>query len=104
MINKILQGLINTGKVASFIDDIIVEIEEEERYDKVIEKVVKKLVENDLYMKLEKCKYKMRKVGFLKVVIGLKRIKMKKEKVKRVLDWLTPKEVKVIYNIQKNWY
>ena len=30
MINKILQNLINTGKVASFIDDVIISIEEEE--------------------------------------------------------------------------
>ena len=30
MINKILQNLINTGKVVSFIDDVIISIEEEE--------------------------------------------------------------------------
>ena len=30
MMNKILQNLINTGKVASFIDDVIISIEEEE--------------------------------------------------------------------------
>jgi len=33
--------LINTGEVASFIDDIIVEMEEEEEYDEVVEEVVK---------------------------------------------------------------
>jgi len=54
MMNKILRDLINTGKVASFIADVIVEMEEEERYNKVIEEVVKKLAENDLYVKLEK--------------------------------------------------
>ncbi len=47
--------MINTGEVASFIDDVIVEIEEE-GHDKVVEKVVKRLAENDLYMKLEKYK------------------------------------------------
>jgi len=41
IINKILWDLINTGKVASFIDNIIVETEEEEGYDKVVEEVVK---------------------------------------------------------------
>jgi len=48
--------LINTGKVASFIDDIIVEMEEEERHNEVIEEVVKRLVENDLYVKSGKYK------------------------------------------------
>jgi len=41
--------LINTGKVVSFIDDIIVGIEEEEGYDEVVDEVVKRLVENGLY-------------------------------------------------------
>ena len=54
IMNKILQNLINTKKVASFIDNVIMEIEEEV-YDKIIEKV-KRLVENNLYIKLEKYK------------------------------------------------
>jgi len=48
--------LINTGEVASFIDNILVRIEEEEGYDEVVKEVVKRLVENDLYVKLKKCK------------------------------------------------
>ena len=54
--NKILWDLINTGAVRSFIVDIIVETEKEEEYNRVVEKVVKKLAKNDLYIKLEKCK------------------------------------------------
>jgi len=80
MINEILWDLTNTEEVASFIDDIIVRIEEEERHDKVVKEVVKRLAENNLYIKLEKCKWKVRKVGFLGVVIGLKGIKIKEEK------------------------
>ena len=49
-------------------------------------------------MKLEKYKWKVKEVRFLEVVIRLERIKMEKEKVKSVLDWPTPKEVK---NVQK---
>ena len=48
--------MINTGKVASFINDIIVETEKEKRYDRVVEKIVKRLVENNLYVKSEKNK------------------------------------------------
>jgi len=50
MIKKILQNLINTREVASFIDNIIVETEEEEGHDKVIEEVVRRLAENNLYV------------------------------------------------------
>ena len=56
MMNNILWNLINTGKVASFIDNIIVRIEEEERYNEVVEEVVKMLVENNLYVKSENYK------------------------------------------------
>jgi len=89
MINKILWNLINIRKVASFIDNVIVETEEEEGHDEIVEKVVRRLAENDLYIKLEKCKWKVREVGFLGVVIKLERIKMKADKVKGVLNWPT---------------
>ena len=48
--------MINTGEVASFIDDIIVGIEEEKGHDEVVEEIVKRLAENDLYVKSEKYK------------------------------------------------
>jgi len=42
--------------VVSFINDVIVETEEKEKHDEVIEEVVRRLVENDLYIILEKYK------------------------------------------------
>jgi len=64
--------------VASLIDDVIVGMEEEEEHNKVVEEVIKILVENDLYVKLKKCKWKVRKIRFLGVVIGPDGIKMEK--------------------------
>jgi len=94
MMNELLRDLINTGKIAAFIDDVIVEMEEEEGHDEIVAEVVKRLEENNLYVKPEKCKWKIREVEFLEVVIGPEGIKMEEEKVKGVLDWLTPKCVK----------
>ena len=56
MMNEILQDLINTGKVVSFIDNIIIGTETEEKHDELVKEVVKRLAKNNLYMKLEKCK------------------------------------------------
>jgi len=56
IINKILRNLINTRKVASFINNIIMVIEEEKEHNKVIEKVVKRLAKDNLYIKPEKYK------------------------------------------------
>jgi len=57
---------------------------------------VNRLAKNDLYVKPEKCKWKIREVEFLEVVIGLEGIKMEEEKVKSILEWLTLKEFKDI--------
>ena len=56
MISKLLRNLINTGKVAVFIDNIIVGTETEEGHDELVVEVVKRLEENDLYVKPKKCK------------------------------------------------
>ena len=56
IINKILWDLINTGEIASFINDAIVGMKEKERHDKIVKEAVKRLVENNLYVKLEKYK------------------------------------------------
>ena len=98
IMNKSLRDLINTEKVVVFIDNVIIGIEEEEGHDEIVEEVVKRLAENDLYVKPEKYKWKVREVRFLGVVIRLEGIKIKEEKVKGVLNWLTLKGVK---NIQK---
>ena len=58
MMNKILWNLINTGEVRSFINNMIIRTEEEDRYNEVVEEVVKQLVENNLYVKLKEEKMK----------------------------------------------
>ena len=56
MMNELLWDLINTGKVVAFIDSVIIGIEGKEGYDELVAEVIKRLEENDLYVKLEKCK------------------------------------------------
>jgi len=98
MINEILRDLINEGKVAAFVDDILVGTETEEGHDEIVEEILRRLEENDLYIKPEKYVWKVRKIGFLEVIIGPNGIGMEKEKVDRVLSWLEPKNVK---NVRK---
>ena len=56
VMNELLRDLINTGKVAAFIDDIIIGTEDEEGHNELVAEVVKRLEKNNLYIKLEKCK------------------------------------------------
>ena len=94
MMNELLRDLINTGKVAVFINDIIIRTESEEKHNEIVTEIIRRLEENDLYVKPEKCKWKVREVEFLGVVIGPEGIKIEKKKVRGVLGWLTPKCVK----------
>jgi len=52
----------------------------------LVEEVLRRLEENNLFVKPEKCKWKVREVEFLGVVIGPKEVEMQKEKVKEVLN------------------
>jgi len=96
MMNDLFRDLINQGDMATFIDNILVATEMEEGHDKLVEEVLKRLEENDLFMKLEKCKWKVREVEFLGVVIGPKGVEMQREKVEGVLNWPAFRNVKEV--------
>jgi len=55
MMNEILRDMINEGKVVAFVDDVLIGMEMEEGHDELVEEVLKRLEENDLYIKPEKC-------------------------------------------------
>ena len=94
MMNKIMRDLINEGKVAVFVDDVLVGTDDEEGHDKIVVEVLKRLEENDLYVKPEKCSWKTNKVNFLGVVIGQGKIKMEEDKMAEVLNWSIPRTVR----------
>ena len=96
MMNRILRDMINKGKVAVFVDNVLVRTETEEEHNKIVEEVLKRLEENDLYIKPEKYAWKVRKIGFLGVVIEPNSIKIEREKMDGVLSWLEPKNIKDI--------
>jgi len=98
IINEILRDLINEGKVAAFVDDVLVGTETKEGHNKIVEEILRRLEENDLYVKLEKCVWKVKKIRFQGVVIGPNGIEMEEEKVDGVLSWPELKNVKDIRN------
>ena len=91
MINELLRDLVVEEKVAVFIDDVIIVTETEEGHDEIVK-------ENDLFVKPEKYVWKMKEIGFLGVIIEENGVRIEKENVQEVIEWLVPKGVK---NIQK---
>ena len=94
MMNNLFRDMINRGDVATFIDDILVATETEEGHNDIVEEVLRQLEENNLYVKPEKCMWKVREIGFLGVIMGPEGFQMEKEKVKGVTNWPTPQYVK----------
>ena len=87
IMNETLRDLINKGKVAVFIDDVLVGTETEKRHNEIVKEILRRLEKNDLYIKPEKCVWKARKIGFLGVVIEPNGIEIEAEKVEGVLSW-----------------
>jgi len=96
IINNLFRDLINQGDMATFIADILVATDTEEVHNELVEEILKRLEENDLFVKPKKCKWKVREVKFLEVVIGPREVEMQKEKVKGVLNWPAPQNVKKV--------
>ena len=94
MMNDLLRDLVVEEKVAVFIDDVMIVTETEEGHDEIVEEVLRRLEENDIFVKPEKCIWKVREVGFLGVIIGENGVRMEKEKVQRVIEWPVPKSMK----------
>ena len=56
MMNDLFRDLINQGDTATFIDNILVATDTEEGHDELVEEVLRRLEENDLFVKPEKCR------------------------------------------------
>ena len=94
--NNILRDLIDTRDVAAFMDNVLIGIENEKKHNEIVEEVLRRMEENNLYIKPEKYVWKVKEINFLELVIEVKGIKMQKEKVVGVLEWPRPKTVKEV--------
>ena len=54
IMNEILRDLINEGKIVAFVDDVLVGMKIEKGHDEIVEEILKRLEENDLYVKPKK--------------------------------------------------
>ena len=59
IMNEILRDRINEGKVVAFVDDMLIGTETEKEHNEIVEEVLKRLKENDLYIKPEKYMWKV---------------------------------------------
>jgi len=54
MMNEIIRDLINKGKIVVFVDNVLIGTNGEEGHDEIVVEMLKRLEENNLYVKPEK--------------------------------------------------
>ena len=93
MMNDILGDL---PCVVVYIDDILIFTltDNEDEHLRIVEEVLKRLEQHDLYAKPEKCVFLAKEVDFLGMVVGGGKVRMDQEKVEAILNWPTPVRVK----------
>ena len=96
MMNVIMHDLIDEGVVVVYIDDILIFTQMEKEHDRVIEEVLKRLQDNDLFLKAEKSLWKQREIEFLGLYISPEGVRMDETKTKVITEWPVPKKVKEV--------
>ena len=94
MMNEIFTDMDDV--VVVYIDDLMIftKTENQAEHDKIVLEVLRRLEENDLFVKSEKCMFHTTEVDFLGMIVRHDGIKMDQEKVKAILEWPELKTVK----------
>jgi RNase H-like domain found in reverse transcriptase/Reverse transcriptase (RNA-dependent DNA polymerase)/Integrase zinc binding domain len=96
MMNHILKDLINEGKVAVYLDDILIFTKDLIEHRKIVNRVLQILRENKLSLKPQKCKFEKEEMRYLGMIIGHGEVRMDPAKVAAVAKWPTPKSKKEV--------
>ncbi|MBE6133033.1 MAG: hypothetical protein E7180_06615 [Erysipelotrichaceae bacterium] len=94
-INDVLSDYLDDF-VISYIDDILIYSNSLEEHHEHVRKVLKKLLDNNLFVKLEKCEFDVTETSFLGYVISKDGLKADPEKINAILKWPVPTTVKEV--------
>ena len=87
--NNVLRPFLNDFVVVYF-DDIIIFSRNEEEHWEHVRKVLERLQEAKINLKIKKCEFKVMETEFLGHIINGTTMKMQQEKIKAILEWPTP--------------
>ena len=89
MVNDVLRDFLNSF-VFVYLDDILIFSKSEPEHVQHVQSVLQRLLENQLFVKAEKCEFHASEVTFLGFIIRPGQILMDPTKVKAVADWPIP--------------
>lgn len=89
LVNDVLRDYLNQF-VFVYLDDILIFSRSLEEHREHVRLVLQRLLENQLFVKAEKCEFHASSVTFLGYVLSSGQVKTDPAKVQAVLDWPTP--------------
>ncbi|KAI2653179.1 Transposon Tf2-6 polyprotein [Labeo rohita] len=95
LVNDVLRDMIDRF-VFVYLDDILIFSPSHQDHVQHVRQVLQRLLENQLFVKAEKCEFHVKSVSFLGHIISVEGIRMDPAKVRAVSDWLTPDSRKVL--------
>jgi len=91
MMDALFRNEIASGNIIIYMDNILITTTGSlNDHQKKVTDILQKLMDNDLYLKPEKCHFSQKEVDYLGVIIGKGEIKMDPIKVQGITDWPTP--------------
>ena len=96
MMNEILGDLIIEGSVIVYLDDILIFNNDLKEHRRIVREVLRRLQDNDLFAKPEKCLFEVVRLEYLGVIISKGKVEMDASKVAGVLEWPQPTKVKQV--------
>ena len=95
MMDATFREEIASGNVIIYMDDILIATKRSLcQHQSLVTHVLKKLQDNDLFLKPEKCHFHKKLVEYLRVIVGKGKVKMDPVKVKALTEWLRPTNLK----------
>ncbi len=95
LVNDVLRDMVDQF-IYVYLDDVLIFSSSLQEHVQHVRRVLQRLLENGLFVKAEKCAFHAQSVPFLGYIISSEGMRMDPDKVKAVLDWLTPDSRKVL--------
>ena len=89
LVNDVLRDFLNRS-VFVYLDDILIFSQTMEEHTQHVQQVLQRLLENKLFVKVEKCKFHVDSVDFLGYIIEQGQVRTDPEKVQAVAQWPKP--------------
>jgi hypothetical protein len=94
--NHIFADLVARRKVAVYLDDVLIFASDINKHCEIVKEVLKRMEDNNLYLRPTKCKFEKTETEYLRVVIKDGQICMDLAKVAGTVAWEAPKTVKAV--------